>query len=80
MTAKAEIEGDLGYREALPGRELASANDWWGFGFLYGLSGVDPRGTRKTHRWYCGQSGAYEQFRQGCRFAQELEIAAVLGE
>lgn len=57
---------DLFYREPCHDRPMLSANDWYGYGFINGMCGTQPRGERRV-RWYCGQQGAYEQFRQGSR-------------
>lgn len=50
---------------------MLSANDWYGMGFVFGMVGSQPRGEARV-RWYCGQQGAYEQFRLGARQARRL--------
>lgn len=64
-------DADLFYRAASPDRPTLSANDWYGAGFINGMCGTQPRGEQHV-RWYCGQQGAYEQFRLGSREARRL--------
>jgi hypothetical protein len=63
-------------RDLSADRPLLSANDWWGFGFLMGLTGFTPSPVRR--RYYCGYAGAMEQYKLGLVCAQEMEIAEVM--
>jgi hypothetical protein len=60
------------YREPSPDRPLESAHDWYGFGFLVGM------GCERPHhaylRWYCGKSGAHEQYALGMRAARDARL------
>jgi hypothetical protein len=57
-------------RGKTPDRPLESANDWWGLGYLAGIGVFREQGV--VYRWYCGQAGAYEQFKQGNRAGRAL--------
>jgi hypothetical protein len=70
MTSK-NIKDDLGYREPGPDRLLASWNDWYGFGFLFHMTGVSPR-EGKNYRWYCYKNECFNQFKLGAQSARDL--------
>lgn len=57
---------------------MLNANDWYGIGVLFSLTGQGHTETMRR-RVYCGGRAAYEQFRMGERHAQEADIEAVLG-
>jgi hypothetical protein len=53
-------------REPTADRPLLSANDWYGLGALFGITGEGHTKTMRR-RVYCGKKGAYEQFILGAR-------------
>lgn len=65
------------YREPTLERRLASANDWYGAGVLFALTGVGHTHAMRR-RVYCGGNAAYEQFLMGERHAQEQDIKTVM--
>lgn len=71
----------LMYVEPDRDRRLISANDWYAFGFVAGISGVAPDPSIYV-RWYCGKSGAFEQYwigrSHGRRLKKESETTVEL--
>lgn len=67
------------YRDPGPSRRLENANDWYGVGYLFEVTGQGYMAT--VRRWvYCSGAGAYEQFLLGQRHAQEQDIATAMSE
>jgi len=66
------------YRETGEDRRMFNANDWYGIGRLFHLTGQGHTAAMRRRR-YCGESAAQEQFMLGKRHAQQDDIRAVLG-
>lgn len=71
-------DADPLFREPSGDRKMLNANDWFGIGFLYHLTGQGHTKAMRR-RVYCGGNAAYEQFRLGERFAQLEDIEAAIG-
>lgn len=67
------------YRDPSGDRRMLSANDWFGIGVLFHLTGQGHTAAMRR-RVYCGGNAAYEQFKLGERFAQLQDIEDVLGK
>lgn len=65
------------YRPPSGDRAILNANDWYGAGVLFELTG---EGHTKARHIYCGNQGAYEQFLMGERHAQEQDIESAMNE
>jgi hypothetical protein len=67
------------YRDPGEDRRMLSANDWYGIGVLFHLTGQGHT-VAMRRRVYCGGRAAYEQFMLGKRHAQQDDIWAAIGK
>jgi hypothetical protein len=67
------------YRDLTGDRRMLNANDWYGIGVLFALTGQGHT-TAMRRRVYCGSAAAYEQFMLGERHAQQNDIWAAIGK
>lgn len=57
------------WRESGPDRRILNANDWYGRGVLFGITG-EGHTKEMRQRVYCGKGAAFEQFMMGARDAR----------
>jgi hypothetical protein len=58
------------WRPDHPERKLQSLNDWYGFGFLLGVTGSNAHGL--TMNWFCGKVAAQASYMQGYRDGRSI--------